>query len=66
MSEAKTFAYVSNAPDGNIDAFLMDTTTGALVDWQGRGRQDGHADRDPKISLRRRTLAADARVDLRH
>jgi 6-phosphogluconolactonase len=31
MSEAKTFVYVSNAQDGNIDAFLMDTTTGALT-----------------------------------
>ena len=30
MSEAKTFVYVSNAQDGNIDAFVMDTTTGAL------------------------------------
>jgi len=31
MSEAKTFVYVSNAQDGNIDAFVMDTTTGALT-----------------------------------
>ena len=31
MSEAKTFVYVSNSQDGNIDAFLMDTTTGALT-----------------------------------
>ena len=30
MSEAKTFVYVSNAQDGNIDAFVMDTATGAL------------------------------------
>ncbi|HEY3224686.1 MAG TPA: beta-propeller fold lactonase family protein [Pseudolabrys sp.] len=30
MSEAKTFVYVSNAQDGNIYAFVMDTTTGAL------------------------------------
>jgi 6-phosphogluconolactonase len=30
MSEAKTFVYISNAQDGNIDAFVMDTTTGAL------------------------------------
>ena len=30
MSEARTFVYVSNAQDGNIDAFAMDTTTGAL------------------------------------
>ena len=31
MSEARTFVYVSNAQDGNIDAFVMDTTTGALT-----------------------------------
>jgi 6-phosphogluconolactonase len=31
MSEAKTFVYVSNAQDGNIDAFVMDTGTGALT-----------------------------------
>ncbi|HET9685963.1 MAG TPA: beta-propeller fold lactonase family protein [Pseudolabrys sp.] len=31
MSEAKTFVYVSNAQDGNIDTFVMDTTTGALT-----------------------------------
>ena len=31
MGEAKTFVYVSNAQDGNIDAFVMDTNTGALT-----------------------------------
>ena len=31
MSVAKTFVYVSNAQDGNIDAFIMDTSTGALT-----------------------------------
>ena len=31
MCEAKTFVYVSNAQDGNIDAFIMDTSTGALT-----------------------------------
>jgi 6-phosphogluconolactonase len=31
MSEAKTFVYVSNAQDGNIDAFTLDTGTGALA-----------------------------------
>src|SRR5262245_66351050 len=31
MSEAKTFVYVSNAQDGNIDAFAMDTSTGVLT-----------------------------------
>jgi 6-phosphogluconolactonase len=31
MSEAKTFVYVSNAQDGNIDAFVMDTSTGGLT-----------------------------------
>jgi len=28
---AKTFVYVSNAQDGNIDAFAMDADTGALT-----------------------------------
>jgi 6-phosphogluconolactonase len=28
---AKTFVYVSNAQDGNIDAYSMDTSTGALT-----------------------------------
>src|SRR5215470_3938791 len=28
---AKTFVYVSNAQDGNIDAYSMDPTTGALT-----------------------------------
>jgi 6-phosphogluconolactonase len=31
MSAAKTFVYVSNAQDGNIDAYTMDTGTGALT-----------------------------------
>ena len=31
MSMAKTFVYVSNAQDGNIDAYMMDTGTGALT-----------------------------------
>ena len=31
MSMAKTFVYVSNAQDGNIDAYVMDTSTGALT-----------------------------------
>jgi 6-phosphogluconolactonase len=31
MSVAKTFVYVSNALDGNIDAYMMDTGTGALT-----------------------------------
>jgi 6-phosphogluconolactonase len=31
MSAAKTFVYVSNAQDGNIDAYMMDTSTGALT-----------------------------------
>lgn len=31
MSVAKTFVYVSNAQDGNIDAYTMDTGTGALT-----------------------------------
>ena len=31
MSAAKTFVYVSNAQDGNIDAYTMDTSTGALT-----------------------------------
>ena len=31
MSMAKTFVYVSNAQDGNIDAYSMDTSTGALT-----------------------------------
>jgi 6-phosphogluconolactonase len=31
MSEAKTFVYVSNAQDGNIDAFVMDAGSGALT-----------------------------------
>ena len=28
---AKTFVYVSNAQDGNIDAYSMDASTGALT-----------------------------------
>ncbi len=31
MSAAKTFVYVSNAQDGNIDSYVMDTNTGALT-----------------------------------
>jgi 6-phosphogluconolactonase len=31
MSAAKTFVYVSNAQDGNIDAYVMDAGTGALT-----------------------------------
>src|SRR5258705_2491476 len=31
MSVAKMFVYVSNAQDGNIDAYIMDTSTGALT-----------------------------------
>src|SRR2546429_4163653 len=31
MSVAKTFVCVSNAQDGNIDAYIMDTSTGALT-----------------------------------
>ncbi len=31
MSVAKTFVYVSNAQDGNIDAYIMDTSNGALT-----------------------------------
>lgn len=31
MSVAKTFVYVSNAQDGNIDAYSMDAGTGALT-----------------------------------
>jgi 6-phosphogluconolactonase len=31
ISAAKTFVYVSNAQDGNIDSYIMDTSTGALT-----------------------------------
>jgi 6-phosphogluconolactonase len=31
MSEAKTFVYVSNAQDGNIDTYVMDTSSGSLT-----------------------------------
>jgi 6-phosphogluconolactonase len=31
LGAAKTFVYVSNAQDGNIDAYAMDTATGALT-----------------------------------
>src|SRR5689334_23670238 len=31
LCAAKTFVYVSNAQDGNIDAFVMDEGTGALT-----------------------------------
>jgi 6-phosphogluconolactonase len=31
MSVAKTFVYVSNAQDGNIDSYVMDISTGALT-----------------------------------
>jgi hypothetical protein len=30
-ASAKTFVYVSNAQDGNIDAYVMDKTSGALT-----------------------------------
>ena len=31
MSMAKTFVYVSNAQDSNIDGFVMDTSNGVLT-----------------------------------
>jgi len=31
MSAGKTFVYVSNAQDGNIDAYTMDTNSGGLT-----------------------------------
>jgi 6-phosphogluconolactonase len=31
ISAAKTFVYVSNVQDGNIDAYAMDTSTGSLT-----------------------------------
>jgi 6-phosphogluconolactonase len=31
MSAAKTFVYVSNAQDGNIDSYVMDMSSGALT-----------------------------------
>ena len=31
MSAGKTFVYVSNAQDGNIDAYIMDTSSGGLT-----------------------------------
>src|SRR5512144_2821563 len=31
MSVAKTYVYVSNAQDGNIDAYIMDTSNGTLT-----------------------------------
>ena len=31
MSVAKTYVYVSNAQDGNIDAYIMDRSNGALT-----------------------------------
>ena len=31
MSEAKTFVYVSNAQDGNIDTYVMDMSSGSLT-----------------------------------
>jgi len=31
MAAARTFVYVSNAQDGNIDGYIMDTSTGALT-----------------------------------
>lgn len=31
MSVAKTYVYVSNAQDGNIDAYVMDKNNGTLI-----------------------------------
>jgi len=68
MSEARTFVYVSNAKDGNIDAFAMDTTTGALT---AIGKVEAAKlvmpmAVSPKAPLCGRALAADTRVDVRH
>ena len=42
MSAAKTFVYVSNAQDGNIDGYTMDAGTGALIyDTDGAGGAAG-------------------------
>src|SRR6516162_7732914 len=59
---AKTFVYVSNAQDGNIDAYTMDTSTGALTPI---GNADD-SEPEQKAPLRRGPLAATARIDLRY
>ena len=70
MSVAKTFVYVSNAQDGNIDAYIMDTSTGALTPiGKADAAKTGHADDgepEQKVPLCRHTLAANTRIDLRH
>ena len=70
MSVAKTFVYVSNAQDGNIDAYIMDMSTGALTPI---GKTDAAklvmpmaVSPNKKHSLCRHTLAAGARIELRH
>ena len=69
MSAARTFVYVSNAQDGNIDAYSMDTNTGALTPV---GKTEAAklvmpmtVSPDKKISMPS-TLATDARINLCH
>ena len=67
MSVAKTFVYVSNAQDGNIDGYIMDTSTGALTPI---GKAEAAKLVMPMTvsprPLCRHTLAANTRIDLRH
>ena len=70
MSVAKTYVNVSNAQDGNIDAYIMDTGSGALTPI---GKTDAAklvmpmaVSPNKKNSLRRYPLAASARIELRH
>jgi 6-phosphogluconolactonase len=50
MSVAKTFVYVSNAQDGNIDAYIMDTSNGALTNPRPM-QPTGHANTGPNKKL---------------
>ena len=70
MSVAKTFVYVSNAQDGNIDAFVMDMSTGALTPI---GKAEAAklvmpmaVSPSKKHLYRRRTLSACPRFDIRN
>ena len=58
--------HVSNAQDGNIDAYGYEPGNGALTQSARPMQQTGHANgvSPTKNSLRRRTLAASARIEL--
>ena len=68
MSVAATFVYVSDAEDGTIDSYVMDTKTGALTSIgkteAGKTVMPMAVSPNKKISLCGGPLAAHARADL--